>query len=312
MNDQTNPDDGAYGAPSTVGEYAEAAFAPLMPPAAYPEDIVTQAVANGIAACEPQWIGDHGLAIVRPEGWAVDTFDSRNFEDLPRHVELTQRFVAIQSLADYTALHADDTTRVYAIDTPGTLAADTKLVVVVLDDHPGAGGVNYRTHRAELVLRPTAAARRWAKVLGEGQVLTQEAMLDLIDDGIREIADPDGAVLRDLVADLHSVRSTEVQSVIRTGGEATVTLAENVGLRAGTGNKVTIPEALTVVLTPWTIPNCPSIAVKVKVKPKVRDKGILFELASADTDEALSDARAQIAAATGTDLERTALWVVSV
>lgn len=309
MTDQTNTDTG-------YAELAEAAWAtPLAGITSYPEDIVAQAVANGVAACEPQWIGDHGLAIIRPDGWTIDTFDTRTFEDLPRHVELTQRFVAIQSLAEYVALHADDTTRVYAIDAPGTLASDciTKLIVVVLDDHlahPTA--TNHRTHRAELVLRPTAAARRWAKVLGEGQILTQEQMLDLIDDGIREIADPDGAVLRDLVADLHSVRSTEVQSVIRTGGEATVTLAENVGLRAGTGNKVTIPESLTVVFVPWTIPNCPSIAVRVKVKPRVRDKGILFELTAPDTDEALSDARATLAVAAEAELGRAALWVVSV
>lgn len=307
MTDQTNTTDTGY------TELAEAEWAaPLTGITSYPEDIVAQAVANGVAACEPQWIGDHGLAIVRPDGWVVDTFDTRTFEDLPRHVELTHRFVAIQSLADYVALHADDTTRVYAIDAPGTLAADTKLIVVVLDDHqthPTAA--NHRSHRAELVLRPTAAARRWAKVLGEGQILTQEQMLDLIDDGIREIADPDGAVLRDLVADLHSVRSTEVQSVIRTGGEATVTLAENVGLRAGTGNKVTIPESLTVVFTPWTIPNCPTIAVRVKVKPKVRDKGILFELTAPDTDEALSDARSKLAVTAEAELAQAALWVVS-
>lgn len=144
MTDQTNTPDTGY------AELADAGWAaPLAGITSYPEDIVAQAVANGVAACEPQWIGDHGLAIVRPDGWTVDT-----------------------------------------------LAVDTKLIVVVLDDHlahPTAA--NHRTHRAELVLRPTAAARRWAKVLGEGQILTQEQMLDLIDDGIREIADPDGAVL---------------------------------------------------------------------------------------------------------------------
>src|SRR5690606_31339577 len=139
-------------------------------------------------------------------------------------------------------------------------------VTVIIDDHP-TGGVARRAHAAKLVLRPTAAAKRWAAAL-KADTLTQEQFLDLIVDGLTEIGRPDGAVLRDLVQDLHAIRQTEIKSVIRTGGEGAIQLAENVKLHAGPGDTVTFPEEMTVVLTPFVGVE-EQVVLNIRIKPTV-------------------------------------------
>lgn len=302
------------------GALAEAqwASATLM---SYPENIVAEAVANGIIAAEPVELGDHGLAMALPPGFNMQTFDVRQWEQRPRQITHTVKLTSIESFATYFQAHAvSGFTRLYAIDESArdlTLKADRKVAMAVFDDHGGAiederfPRVGLRQHVAELVLRPTVPALRWADVLSvEGVTLTQEGLLNLIDDGIGEIAEPDAAVLRDLVADLHAVRTTGVQSIRRTGGDAAVTLTENVALRAGVGSQLTVPEQLTVSLVPWTIPTCGRIYARVKIRPALRDKAITFHLSSAEAPSAIAAERAGMVQLLEMRLELEALQVI--
>lgn len=287
----------------------------------YPENIVAEAVANGIIAAEPVELGDHGLAMALPPGFNMQTFDVRQWEQRPRQITHTVKLTSIESFATYFQAHAvSGFTRLYAIDESArdlTLKADRKVAMAVFDDHGGAiederfPRVGLRQHVAELVLRPTVPALRWADVLSvEGVTLTQEGLLNLIDDGIGEIAEPDAAVLRDLVADLHAVRTTGVQSIRRTGGDAAVTLTENVALRAGVGSQLTVPEQLTVSLVPWTIPTCGRIYARVKIRPALRDRAITFHLSSAEAPSAIAAERAGMVQLLEMRLELEALQVI--
>lgn len=287
----------------------------------YPENIVAEAVANGIIAAEPVELGDHGLAMALPPGFNMQMFDVRQWEQRPRQITHTVKLTSIESFATYFQAHAvSGFTRLYAIDESArdlTLKADRKVAMAVFDDHGGAiederfPRVGLRQHVAELVLRPTVPALRWADVLSvEGVTLTQEGLLNLIDDGIGEIAEPDAAVLRDLVADLHAVRTTGVQSIRRTGGDAAVTLTENVALRAGVGSQLTVPEQLTVSLVPWTIPTCGRIYARVKIRPALRDKAITFHLSSAEAPSAIAAERAGMVQLLEMRLELEALQVI--
>lgn len=302
------------------GALAEAqwASATLM---SYPENIVAEAVANGIIAAEPVELGDHGLAMALPPGFNMQMFDVRQWEQRPRQITHTVKLTSIESFATYFQAHAvSGFTRLYAIDESArdlTLKADRKVAMAVFDDHGGAiederfPRVGLRQHVAELVLRPTVPALRWADVLSvEGVTLTQEGLLNLIDDGIGEIAEPDAAVLRDLVADLHAVRTTGVQSIRRTGGDAAVTLTENVALRAGVGSQLTVPEQLIVSLVPWTIPTCGRIYARVKIRPALRDKAITFHLSSAEAPSAIAAERAGMVQLLEMRLELEALQVI--
>lgn len=169
------------------GALAEAqwASATLM---SYPENIVAEAVANGIIAAEPVELGDHGLAMALPPGFNMQMFDVRQWEQRPRQITHTVKLTSIESFATYFQAHAvSGFTRLYAIDESArdlTLKADRKVAMAVFDDHGGAiederfPRVGLRQHVAELVLRPTVPALRWADVLSvEGVTLTQEGLL---------------------------------------------------------------------------------------------------------------------------------------
>lgn len=262
-------------------------------------DLVRTAIENGLATATPVPIGDHGIAFRNHQG-TVTVIDVRQHEDeprLPTFITGTYQFVGVRSLAGYVSRHIDENTSVaYVHDVYGKgtsmLTSDTKAAFVILDDHTASEPAR-RAHRAELVLRPTAAARRWGAVLGRS--IDQETFLDLVVDGIGEIAEPAGATLRDLVSDLHAIRSTEVKSVIRTGGEGAISLAENVKLHAGTGDAVTFPELMRIVLQPFA-GVADTIVLDVTIKPSVTNANkVVFGLHCAALDDALAKVLGSVA-----------------
>ena len=263
-------------------------------------DLVRAAIDSGISVVEPIRVGDFGVILRRPGGDPVE-IDMRRFEDEPRmptFITGTYQFVGVRSLAGYVSRHADENTTVaYVHDVYGKgtamLTSDTKAAFVILDDHAGAQPQR-RAHKAELVLRPTAAARRWGKVLA-APAIDQETFLDLVVDGIGEIAEPAGATLRDLVSDLHAIRSTEVKSVIRTGGEGAIELAENVKLHAGSGVQVTFPETMQIVLQPFAgVPD--TMVLDITIKPAVTAANkVVFGLHCGTLDDKLAHVVASVA-----------------
>lgn len=257
-----------------------------------------EAVQAHVAATEPVEIGDHGVLVRQPVGWDTVPFDVRDFLDLPDHVIHRQDLVGVASFATYVATHAQPPdTRLYAHDPYGTgpnmLRRDTEFITAVIDDHHAGNYPNHRDHEASMVLRPTAAARRWATALGG--TLRQDQFLELVVDGITEIANPDGAVLRDLVKDLHAIRSVEVSSVIRTGGSGSIELADNVTLSAGTGNKVPFPEQMSVVFVPFAgIDRIISMTVKITPKVDKQSHEVTFTLTAADIEDQLASALSHV------------------
>ncbi|CAB4136878.1 Protein of unkown function DUF2303 [uncultured Caudovirales phage] len=276
-------------------------------------DVLETAVLNAITATEAQPIGDYGRAVLVPAGYTLRELDERTWSDpqLPHHIEQNTCFVGVESLAAYVNRYRTENTLGYLRDPiglgPAALTADQRIGHYVLDDHP-VNSTAFRTHQATLVLRPTAAARRWGKALAADHV-DQETLLDLVVDGIAEIATPDGAVLRDLVADLHAIRTTSARSVLRTGGQATVEVADNVTLHAGTGNQVTVPEAMTVVFQPYAGVDS-IITLTIKIKPRItRDERVHFLLDAPGLDDQLAATIRQVRAELDEYTEITPLWI---
>lgn len=279
-------------------------------------DVVDTAIRNAVVAAGVQPVGQHGLAFLVPDGYKLEVRDARDLTDdvrpLRRRLELS--FIGVRSLAGYVNTYKSDATRVYLRDLTGkgtkVLTDETAWVVsAVLDEHP-ADGTDHREHRAGLTLRPTTAGSRWGAALAR-DYLTQDDLLDLIADGIGEIAKPDGATLHDLIADLHAIRTSEAKSVRRTGGESTITVSENVGLHGGTtGDSVTIPDQITVVFDPFAGITTKPVVLTVTVKPKVTAQtAVVFGLEAPALDDeiarTLGEIAAQLTEATGIE----PLWV---
>lgn len=286
---------------TTFLDSALATLAPLAPYASYDitADVVAEAVSNAVAAVEPTPVGEHGLAFLVPEGWNLNVQDGRTLSAsrLPEYRDLTMPFVGVRSLAAYVNRYASPDTLGYIVDVNGKgaapLVADLEAAHYVLDDIPVPDAQTARrAHRAKLILRPTAAARRWGGALGKA--LSQEQMLDLVVEGITEIAAPPGADLRDLISDLHAIRTTSAKSVIRTGGQLAVEVADNVTLHAGPGNRVEVPEKLTLVLAPFA-GIASTLQVDVLIKPKVIGETVAFVLTAPTLDQALASIIGEIA-----------------
>lgn len=275
--------------------------------------LISEAVDHAVAATDPVSIGDHGLSFLVPDGFKLERVDVRDLSDpqLPHHRAGLFRFVTIGSVAKYVDRYKTGDTLAYITDVtgrgPATLTGDLPVASYVLDDYP-ASGTAHREHIAQVVLRPTPAARRWGRVLTAGTI-DQETLLDLVVDGIREIAAPDAASLRDLIADLHAIRTTSARSVIRTGGAATVEVAENVTLHGGTGNTITIPELITVTFRPFAgVPT--HVAFDIRVKPKVgRDDRVTFTLEAPDLDDQITQVLFVVADQLETQTGIAPMWI---
>ncbi len=261
----------------------------LAPLIGWPEpELVRDAVANAAAAAEPITVGDFGLLIRTPPGYGVHHVNVRAYEDRPREIVGVRRFVGVEGFAGYVNRYREMSSAAYAIDIADPvvlLRQSMPAVVVVIDECWASGYATNRQHRAVLMLVPTPSARRWGEVLERW--IDQETLLDLVVDGCKEIAEPDAAVLRDLASNLHAIRQVDVESVIRTGGEGTITVSENVKLRRGTGSQVTFPEEISVMLRPFKAASLP-IAFKVRVKAAVRERHVQFFLSAPDLGDILA------------------------
>lgn len=257
--------------------------------------VIVTAVENAILAQQPKEIGDHSIAFAHPTDWTVTVLDERVGEDRPRYRTGTFPFISVRSLARYVRRYQNEDTLGYITDPggngPNLLQTDTTIATYVIDDHPAGDhavaihATANREHRAALKLRPTSDARRWGAALSKP--LSQDMMLDLVVDGIGQIVEPDGGILRDLVSDLHAIRTQSVQSIVRTGGQATVNVGENVTLHAGPGNAVTIPETMQITFTPFQ--GMPEVVVlDIRIKPAVtQDSRVVFTLTAPELDNQL-------------------------
>lgn len=273
---------------------------------------VSEAIEHAVAAQDPIEVGDHHLLVRVPTGYSTQLIDVRDSEDIPRRVTATQRLVGVDSLARYVDQHRLADTRAYIVDCYGTgtkmLRTDTNAMTVIIDDHHAGNLPDTQSHRAVLVLRPTSAARRWGTAI-EASHLAQDQFLDLVVDGIGEIVTPDGARLRDLASDLHAIRTAEVQSVIRTGGNGSIQLAENVRLSAGTGDKVEFPERITIAFAPFAgIPA--SVTLELQVRPTVHANHVAFSLHAATLEDQIANVLGEIAADFNERTGLNPLWTV--
>lgn len=244
-----------------------------------------------VAAAEPIDVGDHSLLVRHPADWVAEVIDVRPNEDYPRERGGTFGFATVESLVRYVNRYADDTTLGYMVDATGRgatiLTQDLHAATYILDDYSNdpSETIWNRKHRATLTLRPTTAARRWGKALSAP--LSQVQMVELVIDGVGEIAAPEAADLRDLISDLHAIRTASARGVVRTGGGLAVEVSENIALHAGPGNLVTVPETLTLVLRPWTAVEA-TITTVVKIRPVIAGEVVTFRLDAPHVEEALN------------------------
>lgn len=170
----------------------------------------------------------------------------------PRRAKGTVRLHDLDSLIAYAQRHdAPESTTLWADLISGTFGA-------VLNDHGfdvegGTAAVSDPGHgdwRATFVPIVTPEWERW--VNHDGRLLDQEDFAEMVEDGIGEIASPDGATLLEIVQTLQGHTAANWRSAHRLrDGRVQLGYVEEVTATAGEQGQLEIPSEFTLVLPPY-------------------------------------------------------------
>lgn len=211
---------------------------------------VQAAIDAGTALGAPRAIDDvrkpHVVLVpadARAEVLDLDRFEK--YEPWPWRASGSYVAATVDSFGDYVAAHlsATDTT-VWIHPTDGT-------VVAVLNDHgDGQDDPRWRDWRVRLDLRHTDEWNHWTS--RDGKLGGQEEFAEHIEDGLTEIAEPSGAELLEIAQTFHASTSAQFRQASRLrDGRIQVRYDEEVNAAAGSSGELTIPEEISLVLSPY-------------------------------------------------------------
>lgn len=211
------------------------------------------------------------------EGYRIE--DLEETLSVPRRKRGDRDFKSIGGLVAYVLRHKDEATCLYGFE--GHIEA-------VLNDHapeiPGHGD-----HRAILSLREHEKLEVWRKA-EEGH-LSQSELIDLIDENMGSIVQPDAADLAEMISTLKVNRNTNVESAkdLRSGKTRIVLTDQTEGSTA----TAEIPNRMMILVPVF---ECSEAfrAIEVKLSWALREHKIMFELKLLDLDDALDAERAEI------------------
>ncbi len=232
--------------------------------------------------------------IVVADGFKVEYLEPAKESPLASYITACPTFHDAGSFASYVSAFKDTSTRVF-------LDAINASFHAVMDYHSTAGMqarcVARCAHRAAFKLQKSP---EWAFWSGLHDVwLTQERVVEILEDHRADIVSPSAADLVKLASDLKATESAEfVQKTTRTGSGAAVVLTTKV--ESGSGESIT-PEAEMVISIP-VFKNGTKLALDVALtwrgKPKEFVKFRVLEMQQ-KLDAAIANERELVAAASG-------------
>jgi uncharacterized protein YfdQ (DUF2303 family) len=179
-------------------------------------------------------------------GRAIEVRDLETHLERPRAKRGKVVVTSPAALVEYVNAHGEEGTTLWA-------DRDAGRIVAVLDDHAGqgiAGAPGWGLHRATLQLRKTPDWLHWTSK--DGQLLTQAAFADWLEDGLPAITAPPAAELLEACRTLHVQREVTFSSADRpTTGEIRFVYQETDTAKAGKAGELELPEQITLLLAPW-------------------------------------------------------------
>lgn len=228
--------------------------------------------------------------VVVANGYDVKYLEPAKESPLPSYITACPTFHDAGSFASYVSAFKDTSTRVF-------LDALNASFHAVMDYHTELGTVARCAHRAVFKLQQSPEWVFWSKL--HDVWLTQERVIEILEDHRADIVSPSAADLVKLASDLKATESAEfVQKTTRTGSGAAVVLTTKV--ESGSGESIT-PEAEMVISIP-VFKNGTKLALDVALtwrgKPKEFVKFRVLEMQQ-KLDAAIANERELVAAASG-------------
>lgn len=180
------------------------------------------------------------VGMVVPEGYELKEIDLEQYAANPRLASGRFVFTRVDSFLEYIGEIGSLARRIFA--------TEQGAMTCYFDAHGAKPG--WHQHVAEFVPTETPSWKAW--VAASGRWFTQAEFAEFIEDRITEIASPDGAVLHTIATTLKVKTNIDFQSGISIhSGQVQLVYQEQLEAGAGAKGDITIPETLTLVLTPY-------------------------------------------------------------
>lgn len=173
------------------------------------------------------------------------------FNDHPRRARGQVTLHDLPSFIAYTKRHDQVEATTVWIDLVDATA------VAVVNDHAfdveggiGSGDPGWGDHRATFRALQTPEWNRW--IAHDGRLMNQESFAELIEDGLPQIGEPDGATLLEIVQTLQGHTGAQWRSGHRLrDGRVQFGYVEEVTATAGEQGELAIPGSFMLVIAPF-------------------------------------------------------------
>ncbi len=173
--------------------------------------------------------------------WAVGVEDVEQYLEEPREKRGGRLFTTVASFIEYLNRHKTAKSTVYA--------SERAVLTAVIDDHgpEGVAGPGWGRHVAVLERPETLAWQTWRKQAGKA--MTQEQFAEFLEVRMRDIGEPDGATLFELVRFFQASKSIAFKSSRRLdNGQVQFQYEEQVTGGASRNGATEVPTDFTAVL----------------------------------------------------------------
>lgn len=190
---------------------------------------------------------DDGRLVTRiiPDGYRIETQNLELYDAAPDQKRGTVRVHTPAALISYTQRHLSPAHSTLWAD------VDQGSVTVVLNDHANAPDfAGWADHRTVLQLRPTEEWAAWTE--RNEKDLAQTALALFLEEHVRDVVDPAGAVLLEVARTLNAtVGATFKSAVSLATGERKLVWEEEVSASAGRNKDTSVPSTFVVRMAPF-------------------------------------------------------------
>ena len=183
-----------------------------------------------------------------------------DFTDAPLRTRAVYRPATVGTLIGLVERHGPvkpDKLTIWAHPTSGRFVA-------IFNDHSPTEPA-WRDHRAELQLTVPLEWQHWAKL--DNKLVDQVTFANHIEEGLTEIAVPDGAELLEIAQSIHGTVNATFRSGHRlSDGRTQFQYEENVSASAGAG-KLTIPTQFELMISPFLGEDAKQVTALLRWRP---------------------------------------------
>lgn len=211
--------------------------------------------------------------VVIPQGAKVESLSHL----MPPRRKAAPAFDEVGSFIDYINKFKRGETRIFADKSKGVFSA----AIDYLEVAPATTGSRFE-HAAKLTLTLTEEAKRWLKL--NGQVLSQIAFAEFLEDNHHFVHVPDGARMLEIALTLEATQGFSFKSAQRLqNGDQEIKWVEKTEGKAGKDGELEIPAGFTVVFPLYE--GGEFIELEAKLRYRVKDAAVVFAVTYPDYEK---------------------------